>query len=59
MFSQSLLAQLTRMIILLVLSLIIVHHSKPLLELIAQHAINSGCHQQSGHEHQHSSEHHH
>lgn len=60
MFSQSLFAQLSRMAILLGISLVIVHHSKPLVELLAQYAVTSGCHQQSGHEHNHGShEHHH
>nr|WP_241820586.1 hypothetical protein [Vibrio tasmaniensis] len=36
---------------LLVISLVIVHHSQPLIDLLAQHAVSSGCHQQSAHEH--------
>ncbi|KII76540.1 hypothetical protein [Vibrio renipiscarius] len=48
MFSQSLTAQLTRMVLLLVLTLVVVHHSEPLLELLAQQAVDMGCHQQNG-----------
>ncbi|WP_406734234.1 hypothetical protein RJD39_19865 [Vibrio scophthalmi] len=48
MFSQSLKAQLTRMVLLLGLTLVAVHHSEPLLELLAQQAVDMGCHQQSG-----------
>ncbi|MFA0566858.1 hypothetical protein L4C37_15900 [Vibrio kagoshimensis] len=59
MFSQSLFAQLCRMIILLIISLVIVHHSKPLIELLAQHAVNSGCHQQSGEHNMADHQHHH
>ncbi|WP_299691663.1 hypothetical protein [uncultured Vibrio sp.] len=51
MFSQSLFAQLARMTLFLVISLVIVHHSQPLIDLLAQHAVSSGCHQQSAHEH--------
>ncbi|XGB64501.1 hypothetical protein L0991_20975 [Vibrio chagasii] len=53
MFSQSLFAQLARMTLFLVISLVIVHHSQPLIDLLAQHAVSSGCHQQSGHEDHH------
>ncbi|MCG9581318.1 hypothetical protein L1D13_20295 [Vibrio tubiashii] len=56
MFSQSLFAQLVRMILLLALSLVAVHNSPKLLELLAQQAINSGCHQTTGDGHSH---HHH
>ncbi|OCH32413.1 hypothetical protein A6E13_15205 [Aliivibrio fischeri] len=56
MFSQSIFAQLVRMSVLLVLSLIAVHNSPTLLNLLAQQAINSGCHQQTGQDHNH---HHH
>lgn len=59
MFSQSLFAQLMRMTLLLGLSLVVVHHSPTLLELLAQQAINSGCHQTTGGEHDHSHHHHH
>ncbi|TFH90358.1 hypothetical protein [Vibrio ouci] len=59
MFSQSLFAQLMRMTLLLGLSLVVVHHSPTLLELLAQQAINSGCHQTTGGEHGHSHHHHH
>ncbi|AIW16871.1 hypothetical protein IX91_22585 [Vibrio tubiashii ATCC 19109] len=59
MFSQSLFAQLVRMIMLLALSLVAVHNSPKLLELLAQQAINSGCHQTTGDDHDHSHHHHH
>ncbi|MGF1746595.1 hypothetical protein L4B77_17305 [Vibrio minamisatsumaniensis] len=58
MFSQSLFAQLARMTLCLVISLVIVHHSRPLIDLLAQHAVSSGCHQQSAHEHS-GNQHHH
>ncbi|MCG9629180.1 hypothetical protein [Vibrio sp. Isolate30] len=58
MFSQSLFAQLARMTLFLVISLVVVHHSQPLIDLLAQHAVSSGCHQQSAHEHS-GHEHHH
>ena len=58
MFSQSLFAQLCRMILLLVLSLIVVHHSPTLLTLLAQQAIDSGCHQSTHSEPNHSHHHH-
>ncbi|MDK9761104.1 hypothetical protein KI743_03760 [Vibrio sp. D420a] len=58
MFSQSLFAQLARMTLFLVISLVAVHHSQPLIDLLAQHAVSSGCHQQSAHEHS-GHEHHH
>ncbi|WP_295891914.1 hypothetical protein [uncultured Vibrio sp.] len=54
--SQSILAQLTRMVLLLALSLVAVHHSPALLELLAEQAINSGCHQNTtdmNHSHHH------
>ncbi|MCG9681934.1 hypothetical protein L1D31_05060 [Vibrio sp. Isolate23] len=47
MFSQSLFAQLARMTVLLCLTLLAVHQSPRLMELLAEQAINSGCHQQS------------
>ncbi|MDA0130070.1 hypothetical protein OH458_18510 [Vibrio sp. MarTm2] len=59
MFSQSLFAQLMRMTLLLVLSLVAVHNSPKLLALLAQQAINSGCHQTTGESHDHSHHHHH
>ncbi|MEZ8825488.1 hypothetical protein AB6E04_14060 [Vibrio amylolyticus] len=54
--SQSTLAQLMRMALLLALSLVAVHHSPALLELLAEQAINSGCHQHTAdidHSHHH------
>ncbi|EHR0756594.1 hypothetical protein KUH14_000334 [Vibrio parahaemolyticus] len=51
------------MSIMLGLSLIIVHNSPKLLEILAEQAINSGCHQTTGdnehHGHGHSHHHHH
>lgn len=61
LFSQSIFAQVLRMSVMLGLCLIIVHHSPKLLEILAQQAINSGCHQttdESMH-HEHSHHHHH
>ncbi|MGC9403997.1 hypothetical protein [Vibrio genomosp. F10] len=55
-FSQSILAQLVRMVLLLSLSLVVVHNTPRLLTLLAEQAINSGCHQQTGdinHSHHH------
>ncbi len=45
MFSQSLFAQLMRMTLLLVLSLLLLHDSPRLLNLLAEQVMNSGCHQ--------------
>ncbi|TGA68816.1 hypothetical protein VFES401_18300 [Aliivibrio fischeri] len=59
MFSQSIFAQLVRMSVLLILSLIAVHNSPTLLNLLAQQAVNSGCHQQTGQAHNHHHSHHH
>ncbi|WP_122032432.1 hypothetical protein [Aliivibrio sp. EL58] len=59
MFSQSIFAQLVRMNVLLVLSLIAVHNSPALLNLLAQQAVNSGCHQQTGQDDNHHHSHHH
>ncbi|MGN2613522.1 hypothetical protein [Aliivibrio fischeri] len=59
MFSQSIFAQLVRMSVLLILSLIAVHNSPILLNLLAQQAVNSGCHQQTGQDHNHHHSHHH
>ncbi|EIS4857346.1 TPA: hypothetical protein ACN343_001896 [Vibrio parahaemolyticus] len=49
------------MSIMLGLSLIIVHNSPKLLEILAEQAINSGCHQTTGdnEHHDHSQHHHH
>ncbi|WP_181136931.1 hypothetical protein [Vibrio jasicida] len=48
------------MSVMLGLSLIIVHNSPKLLEVLAEQAINSGCHQTTGDgEHQDHSHHHH
>ncbi|GAB2644286.1 hypothetical protein [Vibrio panuliri] len=59
MFSQSLTAQLTRMVLLLGITLVAVHHCEPLLELLAQQAVDMGCHQNSGSEEHSSHLHHH
>lgn len=61
LFSQSIFAQVFRMSIMLGLSLIIVHNSPKLLEILAEQAINSGCHQTTGdnEHHDHSQHHHH
>ncbi|WP_237486620.1 hypothetical protein [Vibrio hippocampi] len=62
MFSQSLSAQLMRMVLLLALSLVVVHHSPKLLNLLAQQAVDAGCHQTSSldtmhHHHEHHQHH--
>lgn len=61
LFSQSIFAQVLRMSVMLGLSLIIIHHSPKLLEILAQQAINSGCHQTTvdSEHHDHSHHHHH
>ncbi len=58
MFSQSLFAQLLRMTLLLVLTLVAVHHSPRLLEILAQQAVDAGCHQTTGSSDSHSHHHH-
>ncbi|MCG7495482.1 hypothetical protein MHO82_01225 [Vibrio sp. Of7-15] len=57
MFSQSLFAQLLRMLILLIITLIGVHHYPPLLNALAQHATSGGCHQQNTIHHDHTENH--
>ncbi len=59
LFSQSIFAQVLRMSIMLGLSLIIVHNSPKLLEILAEQAINSGCHQTTGDNKHHDHSHHH
>ncbi|MGY5453186.1 hypothetical protein ACVFI8_19915 [Agarivorans sp. MS3-6] len=59
MFSQSMFGELLRITLLLVLSLSAVHHYQPLLDLLAEQAINSGCHQQTAESANHDSHHHH
>ncbi len=56
MFSQSLFAQLLRMLILLIITLYAVHHWQPLQHVVAANAAGSGCHQQTSVDH--SMEHH-
>ncbi|GAD03014.1 hypothetical protein [Agarivorans albus] len=58
MFSQSILAQMLRMLLLLSLTLLVVHHSPGLLKLLAEQAMNSGCHQINDDASQHHSHHH-
>ncbi|AHJ01535.1 hypothetical protein VPUCM_20414 [Vibrio parahaemolyticus UCM-V493] len=59
LFSQSIFAQVLIMSIILGLSLIIVHNSPKLLEILAEQAINSGCHQTTGDNEHHDHSHHH
>lgn len=59
LFSQSIFAQVLRMSIMLGLSLIIVHNSPKLLQILAEQAINSGCHQTAGDNEHHNHSHHH
>ncbi|WP_305813689.1 hypothetical protein [Photobacterium leiognathi] len=47
MFSQSTPAQLGRMLVLLIITLVAVHHCQPLLDALAKHATSGGCHQQN------------
>ncbi|WP_406609079.1 hypothetical protein [Agarivorans sp. JK6] len=58
MFSQSILAQMLRILLLLSLTLLAVHHSPGLLKLLAEQAMNSGCHQINDDASQHHSHHH-
>lgn len=59
LFSQSIFAQVLRMSIMLGLSLIIVHNSPKLLQILAEQAINSGCRQTTGDNEHHNHSHHH
>ncbi|MDA0106894.1 hypothetical protein OH456_01980 [Vibrio sp. La 4.2.2] len=59
MFSQSIFAQLVRMLLLLVITLTAVHHSPVLLALIAKQAVHTGCHQQNPTDPMDHSHHHH
>ena len=45
MSSQSLTAQLLRMLAVLGVSLVIVHNSPALLDSLTRNAVNAGCHQ--------------
>ncbi|MGR5117423.1 hypothetical protein ACPV5L_02405 [Vibrio astriarenae] len=58
MFSQTLKAQLIRMTLLLVVVLVGVHHSPYLLEVLAQQAMDAGCHTHESMD-SHDSHHHH
>ena len=51
MSSQSLTAQLLRMIVVLGITLVIVHHSPVLLNSLTRNAVNAGCHQQENMQH--------
>jgi len=57
MFSQSIFAQLTRMVMLLIVTLYGVHQWQPFLDTIAANAMNAGCHQQNTISHQHMEHH--
>ncbi|WP_417347803.1 hypothetical protein [Ferrimonas sp.] len=57
MGSQSLLMQLVRMALVLVLVLIVVNRCDPLLEAFASQAMGSGCHSTGGSGH-HANHHH-
>ncbi|WP_119008282.1 hypothetical protein [Vibrio superstes] len=60
MFSQSLLAELTRWTLALVISLIALHHCQPLLDAFSEHAMAAGCHsheQSDSHMHHHQHNH--
>lgn len=50
MFSQSLRAQLFRMTLLLTGTLLLVHNTPGLIELLASHATEAGCHQGGQHQ---------
>ncbi|WP_022943079.1 hypothetical protein [Psychromonas hadalis] len=47
MLSQSLFAQLVRLLLLLLVTLFVVHHNQPLIDALAKHATSGGCHQQN------------
>lgn len=47
MYSQSLPAQLLRFFSVLVLSLVLLHQFEEVIQLMAKHAIDFGCHQTS------------
>ncbi|MBL4899714.1 MAG: hypothetical protein JKX76_08745 [Colwellia sp.] len=47
MFSQSLFAQLMRMVLLLVITLFVVHQNQALIDALAKNATSGGCHQQN------------
>jgi len=53
MFSQSLFAQLMRMVLLLILTLYGVRQCQPLIDSLAQHATSGGCHQHHSAKHEH------
>ncbi|SHH35096.1 hypothetical protein [Ferrimonas marina] len=62
MLSQSLPAQLARWLLLLLLTLVAVHHCQPLLDALARDAVSAGCHSmEPGQEHaqEHATDHHH
>ena len=57
MFSQSLFAQLIRMVLLLIVTLYGVHQCQPLIDALAEHATSGGCHQQNSLQHEHMEHH--
>ncbi|MDX2321636.1 MAG: hypothetical protein QNK26_13700 [Moritella sp.] len=57
MFSQSLFAQLIRMVLLLILTLYGVQQCQPLMDALAKHATSGGCHQQNSLKHEHMEHH--
>ncbi len=57
MFSQSLSAQLIRMVLLLIVTLYGVRQCQPLIDTLAKHATSGGCHQQNSLKHQHMEHH--
>lgn len=57
MFSQSLFAQLIRMLILLVMTIYAVKQCQPLIDAFAENATSGGCHQQDSLKHKHMEHH--
>jgi len=57
MLSQSIFAQLVRMVVVLIITLYGVRQCQPLIDSLAQHATNGGCHQQNSHKHEHMDHH--
>ena len=53
MFSQSITAQLLRMLLVLIVTLVAVHRCQPLLDALAENATNAGCHQLNSMQHEH------
>ncbi|MBY5992314.1 hypothetical protein [Ferrimonas balearica] len=59
MHSQALGAQLVRLVLLLALALLALHHSPRLIASLSEQAVNAGCHQGGGSHHDHHDHHHH